>query len=410
MRLIRGLSFVAAFAVFALGAAQAGPAADRTAAHLYAGTLAAGEAELQSISVAAPEDAEAVAGLGAIQFTRAIERFAQAMYRHGLQPGGSSYGPLLRLPIPVNPTPETLTYEQLRTILEQLSADLDRAEATLAQVGERAVKLPLATGRIRIDVNGDGKADENEQLIALAFGDSAPVEFRAQNEAFVVAFDTADIYWLRGYSNLLASVSDFWLAFDFRETFDLTFHVIFPKAGLPNSASLTTGSQIAGMEADSIADFIALIHLIDWPVADRARLTGLAERGLAIIDLNRKTWASATAETDDDREWLPAPGQKSGVMAGMEVTQERIDAWLGALTEVETVLNGAKLVGHWRFAKGFNLKRVLAEMDRFDLVLWVTGHAALPFLEDGVIADGAAFAQADRVFSGDLLTYAFWFN
>ena len=54
--------------------------------------------------------------------------------------------------------------------------------------------------------------------------------------------------------------------------------------------------------------------------------------------------------------------------------------------------------------------KVLAEMDRFDLVLWVTGHAALPFLQDGVIADGAAFAQADRVFSGDLLTYAFWFN
>lgn len=406
MRIIFGLAVSLALA----GTATAGPAADKTADHLYAGTLAAGEAELQSLSAASPDDVEAIAGLGAIQFTRAIERFAQDMYRHGLQPGGGSYGPLLRLPIPVNPAPEKLTYDELRAIFERLSTDLDLAEVTLSRVGERAVKLPLATGRIRIDVNGDGKADENEQLIALAFGDSAPTEFKAQNESFVVAFDTADIYWLRGYSNLLASVADFWLAFDFRETFDLTFHVIFPNAQLPNSASLTTGSRIEGMEADSIADFVALIHLIDWPVADRARLTGLAARGLAIIDLNRKTWASAMAETDDDREWLPAPGQKSGVMAGMEVTKERIDAWLGALGEAEAVLNGTKLVGHWRFAKGFNLKRVLAEMDHFDLVLWVTGHAALPYLEDGTIADGAAFQQADRVFSGDLLTYAFWFN
>ncbi|BCW87908.1 hypothetical protein sos41_10400 [Alphaproteobacteria bacterium SO-S41] len=406
MRTLIGLTICLALA----STATAGPAADKAAEHLYAGTLAAGEAELQSLSAASPDNVEAIAGLGAIQFTRAIERFAQDMYRHGLQPGGGAYGPLLRLPIPVNPAPEKLTYEELRAIFEHLSTDLDLAEVTLSRVGERAVKLPLATGRIRIDVNGDGKADETEQLIALAFGDSAPTEFKAQNESFVVAFDTADIYWLRGYSNLLASVADFWLAFDFRETFDLTFHVIFPKAGLPNSATLTTGSQIAGMEADSIADFIALIHLIDWPVADRARLTGLASRGLAIIDLNRKTWASAMAETDDDREWLPAPGQKSGVMAGMEVTKERIDAWLGALGEAEAVLNGTKLVGHWRFAKGFNLKRVLAEMDHFDLVLWVTGHAALPYLEDGTIADGAAFQQADRVFSGDLLTYAFWFN
>ena len=338
MRPILAFALAAMLGGFAAGTAKAGAAADKTAAHLYAGTLAAGEAELQALSRAAPDDVEAAAGLGAIQFARAIERFAQAMYRHGLQPGGGSYGPLLRLPIPVNPAPETLNYEQLRAIFEQLSADLDRAGATLSLVGERQVKLPLATGRIRIDVNGDGEAEENEQLVALAFGDSAPAEFRAQNEAFVVAFDTADIYWLRGYANLLASVSDFWLAFDFRKTFDLTFHLIFPKAGLPNGDPLSASAQIAGMEAGGIADFVALIHLVDWPVADRARLTGLAARGLAIIDLNRKTWASAMAETDDDREWLPAPGQTSGVMAGMEVTKERVDAWLGALTEVEAVL------------------------------------------------------------------------
>jgi hypothetical protein len=246
--------------------------------------------------------------------------------------------------------------------------------------------------------------------LALAFGDSAPAEFKAQNEAFVVAFDTADIYWLRGYANLLATVSDFWLAFDFRETFDLTFHLIFPRAGLPNGTALATPALLSGMRADEFADVIALIHLIDWPVADRARLKGLAARGLAVIDLNRKTWAAARAETDDDREWLPAPGQKSGVMTGMEVTDERLDAWLAALTEAEAVLNGTKLAGHWRFAKGFNLPRVLDEMQSFDLVLWLTGHAALPFLEDGPVASSAAFDNAERVFAGDILTYAFWFN
>jgi hypothetical protein len=401
---------ILAAALLAAPAALAGPAADKTAEHLYAGTLKAGEIELQAMAIASPDDAEAVAGLGMLQFAEAIERFAQGMYRHGLEPGGRSFGPLLRMPLPYNPSPEPLSYEELRAIFTTLSSDLDLAESTLSRVGAREVKLPLATGRIRIDVNGDGTADENEQLVALAFGDSAPAEFKAQNEAFVVAFDTADIYWLRGYANLLATVSDFWLAFDFRETFDLTFHLIFPRAGLPNGTALATPALLSGMRADEFADVIALIHLIDWPVADRARLKGLAARGLAVIDLNRKTWAAARAETDDDREWLPAPGQKSGVMVGMEVTDERLDAWLAALTEAEAVLNGTKLAGHWRFAKGFNVPRVLDEMQSFDLVLWLTGHAALPFLEDGPIASSAAFDNAERVFAGDILTYAFWFN
>ncbi|MCC6920704.1 MAG: hypothetical protein IT548_16015 [Alphaproteobacteria bacterium] len=408
MRRLLHLALVALPAVLATPA-LAGPAAERTAAHLYDGTLEAGDGELSVLAMAG--DPEAEAGLGVIRFARAIERFAQTMYRHGLQPGGASYGPFLRMPLPPNPNPEPLSYEQLRDAFAAVSADLDAAEQMLAEVGDREVKLPLATGRIRIDINGDGRADENEQLLALAFGDSAPAEFRQQNESFVVAFDTADVYWLRGYCNLLGAVADFWLSFDFREAFNQTFHVIFPKAGLPNQAALATGSNVEGFDADGIADTIALIHLARWPVTDRARFEGLRTRFLKVIELNRKTWAAVAAETDNDREWLPSVTQKTGVMGpGFEITQERVDAWLAALTEMEDVLEGRKLMPHWRFRKGFNLKRAFSELQTFDLVLWVTGQGVLPFLEDGPVADGAAFAQADRVFTGDLLTYAFWFN
>lgn len=405
------LRLIACLLPFALTApAEAGQAADRLAAHLYDGTLTDGEAELGALAFD-PTNAEAKAALGVIRFVRAIERFAQTMYKHGLQPGGVSYGPFLRMPLPVNPSPEPLSYEQLREAFRNVSADLDAAEETLAAVADREVKLPLATGRIRIDINGDGVAGENEQLIALAFGDTAPAEFKAQNDSFVVAFDTADIYWLRGYSKLLAGFADFWLSFDFRETFDLTFHVIFPKAGLPNQSVLETGSNVDGFEADTIADTIALIHLIHWQVVDRQRFEGLRQRLLDVIALNRKTWAAVAAETENDREWLPSPSQKTGVMGpGFEITQERVDAWLAALAEAEAALEGRKLMPHWRFQKGFNLKRAFSELQTFDIVLWITGQGVLPFLEDGPVADGDAFAQADRVFMGDLLTYAFWFN
>ena len=114
------------------------------------------------------------------------------------------------------------------------------------------------------------------------------------------------------------------------------------------------------------------------------------------------------AETDDDNEWLPGPHQKGAL--GWPVSEEMIASWLGALDELEAVLDGRKLVPHPRFVRGINVKRVLTEPRQFDLVLWITGHGVLPYLEDGPVADGRAWAQASQVFRGQFLAYAFWFN
>ena len=50
------------------------------------------------------------------------------------------------------------------------------------------------------------------------------------------------------------------------------------------------------------------------------------------------------------------------------------------------MIDGKKLVPHWRFTKGFNLARVFDEPQPFDTVLWITGPAALPYLEDGPVS------------------------
>jgi hypothetical protein len=52
--------------------------------HLYAGTLAAGEAALTAKVNADGGDREARFGLGLVSFARAVERFGQALYRYGL--------------------------------------------------------------------------------------------------------------------------------------------------------------------------------------------------------------------------------------------------------------------------------------------------------------------------------------
>jgi hypothetical protein len=420
---MRRLSYGALYAavVLILTALQVSPAgAQQTSRavavleeHLYGGNLAAGEQGLRTILAGQPQDAEARFALGGVLLVRAVERLGQNLYRHGLQTPRTMFLPLFSLPVPVNPRPEALTYERLREIFAQLVRDLDAAETELARVEAADVKLPVDLARITLDLNGDGVANDREKLPviieSLAQGARRRGIKTATGDSFPVSFDLADVYWMRGYANLVAVTAEFFLAHDFRATFDATFHLFFPRADLPFARLLAepTGPR-TGMEFGTILDAVALIHLVRWDVAEPARMASIHRRLKHAVDLSRKTWAAVLAETDDDNEWLPGPSQK-GVL-DMPVTAEMIASWLAMLNEVEAVLDGRKLAPHPRFNRGINVKKLFTEPKQFDLVLWITGHGALPFLEDGPLVDTSSWNQASQVFRGNLLTYAFWFN
>ena len=109
----RRLPYAAVFLIVLAAplAARAQNAANLTATHLYAGTLAQGESELTALLQREPKNAEARFGLGSVKFVRAVERLGQSMYRHGLEPPRTMMVPMLRLPVPRNPNPAPLTYE-----------------------------------------------------------------------------------------------------------------------------------------------------------------------------------------------------------------------------------------------------------------------------------------------------------
>lgn len=388
--------------------------------HLYQGTLEAGEKALRALVADAPGDAEARFALGGVLLARAIERFGQSMHRHGLEaPRDALIGsPLFTLPLPVNLNPEPISYETLRTILARLVQDLDTAEAELARVGDNPVKLTVDIARIRLDLDGNGLADEREKLSSMVAslvwaarqrGIAAPTPGEV---SFPIGFDLADVYWLRGYANVMATSAEFFLAHDFRATYEATFHLLFPRAGVPFSRFLKPPEPpVPGrprFDVDYVFDLVAFIHLLRWDVVEPQRMASIHGRMKSVIALSRKTWAAVRAETDDDSEWLPGPRQK-GVL-DMPVSEEMIDGWLAALGELEAVLDGRQLVPHPRFRQGINLKRVFTEPRPFDFVLWVTGHAALPYLEDGPVADWRAWGDAQRVFRGQLFTYMVWFQ
>jgi len=391
------------------------PTAQLMAEGLQSGKLAQLENDLQNRLGTAPADDQVRFALGGTQFLVAVEHLAQAMYRHGLEAPRGLQGimPFFRFPVPPNPAPQPLTYDKLRAMFQTAVTEFATAEATLATIKADDVKLPVAIGLARLDLNGDGTADDSEALwrvlnATLGGGGSIPPEAA---ERFVVSFDRGDVAWLRGYTHLLSAMVEFALAHDGKPSFDASFHMVFPRAGLPNQI-LTERPRRPDefFDEGSFADALAFIHLMHWPVTEPERRQAALAHLESVAAQSRESWRFILAETDDEAEWIPSPAQKNGVIPGATVTQQTVDGWMAFLGEFEAILKGEKLVPHWRLTRGINFRRAMLEEKTFDPILWAQGSAALPYLEDGPTTEARTWDQIMRMLEGNFLGYVVWFN
>lgn len=393
--------------------AIAGEGGDIARDHLYAGTLVDGVEALRPFDER--YDQEGRFGLGLIKFVQAVEHFAQGLYRHGFAaPDAGPIGPAMVIPVPSNPNPEPLTYDTVRDLLAALVTDMDDARTGLLVAGDAGdYVVPVDVMKVRIDVDGDGKITDGESIggvLASMFGAPVP-DAAAPPPDTTIGFDRADAIWLAGYTQIVAAQADFLLAHDFHELVDATFHRLFPKAGLPMQDYMhSTSTLMLDPESDNaIADALAAIHTLSFPVAEPQRLKHVLARLMDVTALSRRNWEAILAETDDNRELIPNPRQ-TPLMQEAPVTDETVSAWLATLDTADKVLRGELLIPHWRFQKGFDLKSYFENATRTDLVMLITGRDALPFLKDGPIASADSFAEANRVFGDALWGYAFWFN
>ena len=382
--------------------------------YLANGQIGEAEEQLLAMAAAATVNADAQFGLGLVRSARAFEKLSQALYRVGFASKAEGYQALfgLRTPIPLNPDPQPVTYDEFRAMLATFIADLETADRALQAVGDKPLKLTVDLSIARFDWNGDGSLGPEDQF-GMTISD---LDKNGKAKPFVVGFDTADAKWLRGYCNLVMAVTKAWLSHDFSETWDYSFHLLFPRA-VSTMAAAEGGdirdSTMFGVEkqqADDLADLVTLLHTIRWPVRDKVLWAEVRDHLKAVISLNRETWALIGNESDDDHEWLPGPRQTSGVLPSFSVTEERVQAWLGLLSRFEAALDGRLMIPHWRFAKGIDAAKLFEEPQPFDLVLWLTGPAALPYLSDGPVMAGNEWNQILAIFEGNFAAYAFYFN
>ena len=378
------------------------------------GRIGQGEQALSQHLLVRPDDDQARFGLGTLQFLSAIETLCHSLYRHGLhgQLARELGIAFLRLPLPEAPKPEAVTYEDLRKMLEDLIVGLQRAETTLSGVKDDKIKLPLHLGRIKLNL-GEGVLVPLTHLVGT-FRPTPAENLRGgsitRDAEWLVVFDRGDVAWLRGYCHLLMGMAEFALAHDGRELFDDSAQLFFARPQGPYATLLQLHPKTASFEYEEIIDLISFIHVIRLPVQEPQREQAVLDHLQQMVVLSQESWRYILAETDDDHEWIPNPRQKSSL--GGKVTQEMVDSWLAMLAELGPILEGKRLVPFWRAhdPRGVNLRRVFLEPRTFDLVLWIQGTAAVPYLESGPVTSPAVWREVERIFQGNFFGFAIWFN
>lgn len=378
-------------------------------------------------------DASADFALGAVDFLIAGERLTQEAYRLGFMRTVRSIAPMMGgqatfLDWFANDNPETATAQDVHDAIAGFVARLAAADQTLEAVeGEFGCVIDVTA--LRFDVNADGKTTPAESLHALfAFipprqtfdpetgaWDTAPIV----PAELVVAFDRGDAAWLRGYCQVLMAVGEWALAHDGQELFDHTGHVFFPKADiaydyLPNSTfalEYLSGGEMPTPTPFDITDVFVLFGNMRLPVDEPERMKSVLGHLRAAVGFGKEMWGHYDREQDDDREWVPKPGQ-TAAFGEVRIDEDMRDAWLKFLDEADDVLAGRKVLRFWRGdgTKGIDVPKVFLEPREFDLLYWIQGSAAAPYLCKGEFTSPETWAQLERVFNQHVFRYGFWFN
>ena len=367
--------------------------------YLHSGELVKGQQQIERALAASPKDDQLRFGLGVIQFVRGVERLAQSFHEYGLKSEHQS-APFVRLPVPLNPEPAVIRYEDFRRVLDAFRRDLVDAEGVLAGVTDDRVALPLHLADVHLDLDGDGKASDRfvdilTKLMRQDFG------FLKDNPSFLVRFDRGDVAWLRAYCHLLSGMLDIYLAFDTKADFGLWADTAFAKPKVRFEGTEFERAQKSG-EAHRVLRIV-----------EPARLSRFRGHLIKVAELNRETWRFIRAETDNDHEWLPHPKQQSVMQ--LPVRDDMIDAWLAAVGEIEGLLEGERLMfnlGGKDGTKGINMRTLLedppAELD-WEKV-WRDGPAD-KYLENGRLINFAVLLRVASVFDNPTgVGYMAWFN
>ena len=99
-------------------------------------------------------------------------------------------------------------------------------------------------------------------------------------------------------------------------------------------------------------------------------------------------------------------------MADLQVTADRVKGWNSFLGEFESVLNGDKLIPHWRIfteGRGINLKR-MSTPPNAEPGNAASGVCRPAYLETGTFVQKSTANTVSNLMGGGLIGYFIWFS
>ncbi|MFN4157732.1 MAG: hypothetical protein ACK4GO_04930 [Gemmobacter sp.] len=391
----------------ALTLALATPAAaDLTLSREIGSTgLKATEARLAGLPDPTPADLFALAG---VRFLGGVEDALQLRWQTGLRADWTEL-PLLRLPIPENPSARAFRPDDITDLFTGVEARMDSARAALARLGPQDFALEIALSDLWFDINANGTRDRGEEMTAVAGLTMAGAARGAIDMPAdpVIRFDTADAAWLAAYTHFLSAFVNLALAFDPAPAVERVqasaraLKDLWGDTPPPNALDMIFGRQV-----DRAA--IILFSIASPP---KPALTKAAHGHLTrMIAENRRFWSLVEAETDNDREWVPNDRQTSGL--GLRMPPGTGARWQAVLADAEGLLEGRLLMPHWRMGAeaGINLRRMFEDPPAVDLITWVQGEGLLPYAEKGTRVTPESWQDFEAMVQGDAFLFAVIFN
>ena len=353
-------------------------------------------AELEAAGDLGPDERFA---LGGLHFLGGVERALQLRYAYGISQSMMMAGdfPFLRLPIPENPSPQPFEPQVIEQLFVSVSADMGKAIDVLDTIGDAddfGTKIDI--GDLWFDINMNETRDPGEEMAGVLTAIQRFPDGEVPN--VTVRFDTADAKWLSAYAHLLSGISDAVVA-------------LHPSERV---AEVLADVQKLDAFGRMPEDYYGFIDITDYVTAfiagmetqpDVALSRSAHAHFLAMIQDNRVFWSRVAAETDDTAEWIPNAQQTSALP--LPFPPETAEVWGEVLTEAEEVLEGKRLIAHWRFdgQAGVNLAKFMQDPPELDLIGMIQGRTFLPYLERGPVMDGASLNRFERMLQGDAGLY-----
>jgi hypothetical protein len=363
--------------------------------------LAATETRLTALP--SRTDAEAFA-LGGVQFLRAIEGTFQDRYAMGLT-DRTGMLPLLRLPLADNPNPTPFAPGAITALFANAAGGLAAAKTTLAAIpatSDFAVEIALNDLWFDIDRNGTRSAGEGMSDLVATLQPTNP-----DAPLPTIRFDVADAAWTAAYADLLGAICAMVQAYD--PTAPIA-RVLQARATMQEFGPLSPDPIFGGGASLDAVDLVAMVLDTLNQTPDTAQMARAKHHLRDMVALNREFWTRVAAETDNTQEWLPNDAQQSAL--GLPAPPGTGTAWLAVLDDLDALLTGQKLVPYWRVSgtAGVDIGAMFDDPRPIDLVGWVQGWAALPYLKQGPLVTPDSLAAFDTLMSGQAMLFALYLN